>query len=245
MVLKCLGSGSSGNCYLFEASDGVLILECGIPFIEIKKALRFQLKQVFGCVISHEHRDHSKCLKDILSYGIKVLALPQVFASHNVRNWVFCKEIQPMHGYQVGGFKIFCLNVAHDVPCLGFIIEHKEMGRTLFITDTMMLEYRLPKLNHIMLEANYADDILQYNIENGIVPHSMKDRLLHSHMEIETTKGIIMANDLSDISEIILIHLSGNNSDAERFRKEIKAVSGKPTYIAQGGLKIDLSSTPY
>lgn len=245
MVLKCLGSGSSGNCYLLEASDGILIIECGIPFIEIKKALRFQLRGVLGCLCSHEHKDHSKCLKDILSYGIKVLALPHVFASLNIRNRVFCKEIQPMHGYQVGGFKIFTLNVAHDVPCLGFVIEHKEMGRMLFVTDTMMLEYRLPKLNHIMLEANYADDILQYNIENGIVPHSMKDRLLHSHMEIETTKGIIMANDLSDVSEIILIHLSGNNSDAERFRKEIKAVSGKPTYIAQRGLEIDLSSTPY
>ena len=42
MVLKCLGSGSSGNCYLLEAYDGVLIIEAGIPAIEIKKALRFQ-----------------------------------------------------------------------------------------------------------------------------------------------------------------------------------------------------------
>ena len=108
-----------------------------------------------------------------------------------------------------------------------------------------MLEYRLPKLNHIMLEANYADDILLQNIESGIVPHSMKDRLLHSHMEIETTKGILRANDLSEVSDIILVHLSGNNSDAERFRKEITAVSGKPTYIAKSGLEIDLSINPY
>lgn len=245
MVLKCLGSDSSGNCYLLEASDGVLIIEAGIPAIEIKKALRFQLKQVIGCIISHQHKDHSRCLKDILSYGIKVMALPEVFDSANLRNRVFCKEILPMHGYKVGCFKLFCLSVAHDVPCLGFVIEHKEMGRLLFITDTMMLEYRLPNLNHIMLEANYADDILLQNIESGIVPHSMKDRLLHSHMEIETTKGILMANDLSDVSEIILIHLSGNNSDAGRFRKEIQAVSGKPTYIARAGLEIDLSSIPY
>lgn len=246
MVLKCLGSSSSGNCYLLEASDGVLIIEAGIPVIEIKKALRFQLKQVLGCVVSHQHRDHSRSLKDILACGIKVLALPDVFDSYNLRNRVFCKEIQPMHGYQVGGFKIFCLSVAHDVPCLGFVIEHKEMGRMLFVTDTMMLEYRLPKLNHILLEANYADDILMQNIEQGIVPQSMKDRLLHSHMEIETTKGILRANDLTEVSEIVLIHLSGNNSDAERFRNEIKAVSGKPTYIAQAGLQIDLTiKNPY
>ena len=242
MKLKCLGSGSSGNCYLLEASDGVLILECGILFIEIKKALRFQLKGVLACLISHEHKDHSKCLKDILSCGIKVMALSDVFNSQGIINRVFCKEIEAMHGYQVGGFKIFALNVAHDVPCLGFIIEHREMGKLLFITDTMMLEYRLPKLNHIMLEANYADDILQYNIDNGIVPNSMRERLLHSHMEIETAKGILRANDLSQVSEIVLVHLSGNNSDAERFKKEVEAVSGKPTYIAGRGIEIELST---
>ena len=51
--------------------------------------------------------------------------------------------------------------------------------------------------------------------------------------------------DLSEVSDIILVHLSGNNSDAERFRKEITAVSGKPTYIAKSGLEIDLSINPY
>lgn len=245
MVLKCLGSSSEGNCYLLEASDGVLIIEAGIPIIEIKKALRFQLKQVLGCIISHQHKDHSRSLKEILSCGIRVLALPDVFNSQCLRNRVFCKEIQPMHGYKVGGFRIFALSVAHDVPCLGFVIEHEEMGKMLFITDTMMLEYRLPKLNHIMLEANYADDILQENIESGIVPQSMKERLMHSHMELETAKEILRANDLSGVSEIILVHLSGNNSDAKRFKHEISEVSGKPTYIARRGLEIDLSSIPY
>ena len=245
MVLKCLGSGSSGNCYLFEASDGVLIVECGIPFVEIKKALKFKIKGVLGCVISHEHKDHSKCLKDLLRSGIKVMALREVFDSQQVSNRVFCKELHPMHGYQVGGFKIFCLSVAHDVPCLGFVIEHREMGKLLFITDTMMLEYRIPKLNHIMIEANYADDILQHNIDNGIVPSSLRNRLMHSHMEIETTKGILRANDLSDVSEIILVHLSGNNSDAKRFAKEISETAGKPTYIAKRGAEFNLSANLY
>lgn len=240
MVLKCLGSGSSGNCYLLEASDGILIIEAGIPFIDIKKALRFQLRGVLGCLCSHEHRDHSKCLKDILSYGIKVLALPHVFASLNIRNRVFCKEIQPMHGYQVGGFKIFCLSVAHDVPCLGFVIEHKEMGRTLFITDTMMLEYIMPKLDHIMIEVNYCDKILQENIDAGIVPVSMRDRLLHSHMELKTAKDIIRANDLSEVKELILLHLSDNNSHSELFKEEMERVSGKPVYIARNGLELNL-----
>ena len=37
----------------------------------------------------------------------------------------------------------------------------------------------------------------------------MKPRLIQSHMEINTTKGILKANDLSGVNEIVLIHLSG------------------------------------
>lgn len=245
MRLKCLGSGSAGNCYLFEASDGVLMVEAGISFMEVKKALKFKISRIIGCLISHEHKDHSKYLKDVIGCGIRTLALSEVFDSQGISNRVFCKEIQSWHGYRIGGFKVFAFGVAHDVPCLGFLISHKEMGNLLFVTDTMMLEYRMPDLNHVMLEANYADDILQSNIIRGIVPFGMRDRLLHSHMELETTKDILRANNLSEVNEVVLLHLSGNNSDADRFRKEVSEVSGKPTYIAENGLDIDLSLIPY
>lgn len=245
MKLRCLGSGSSGNCYLLEASDGVLIIEMGISPLEVKKALRFDLSKVRGCLISHRHNDHAKYINDALRSGIRILALKDVFESHNVRNRVFCKEIEPKHGYIVGGFKVYALSVAHDVPCLGFIIEHQEMGKLLFITDTMMLEYRIPNLNHIMIEANYSDDILDYNIENGITPAGMRDRLLHSHMELNTTRDFLLANDLSEVHEIILIHLSGNNSNPEDFSWFISRETGKLTYVAKKGFEIDIDNEPY
>lgn len=240
MVLKVLGSSSKGNCYILEASDGVLIIEAGIPAIDVKKALHFKINNVLGCIISHQHRDHSKFLKDIISSGIKVLALEDVFVSHNISNHSFCKTIEPMHGYKIGSFKIFAIPVAHDVPCLGFIVEHQEMGKMLFITDTMMLEYVMPKLDHIMIEVNYCDKILQENIDAGIVPVSMRDRLLHSHMELQTAKDIIRANDLSEVKELILLHLSDNNSHYELFKEEMERVSGKPVYIARNGLELNL-----
>lgn len=240
MVLKVLGSSSKGNCYILEASDGVLIIEAGIPAIDVKKALHFKINNVLGCIISHQHRDHSKFLKDIISSGIKVLALEDVFVSHNLSNHSFCKTIEPMHGYKIGSFKIFAIPVSHDVPCLGFIVEHQEMGKMLFITDTMMLEYVIPKIDHIMIEVNYCDKILQENIDAGVVPVSMRDRLLHSHMELQTAKDIIKANDLSNVKELILLHLSDNNSNSELFKAEMEKVSGKPVYIAKNGLELNL-----
>lgn len=245
MRLNVLGSDSNGNCYILQTDKEALIIEAGVRFSEVKKALKWQLSKVVGAVISHEHNDHAKYVRDFVSNGITVLALPSVFKAKGINSLSFRKDIEPMHGYIVGGFKVFAMPVCHDVPCLGFIIEHEDMGRMLFVTDTMMLEYRVPGLNHILLEANYAEDILDAKIEAGSVPVSMKPRLIHSHMEIETAKGILRANDLSGVNEIVLIHLSNGNSDERRFIREVQEISGKPVYAAVAGLELNLSINPY
>lgn len=245
MRLNVLGSDSNGNCYVLQNDKEVLIIEAGVRFSEVKKALKWQLSKVVGAVITHEHNDHAKYVRDFVSNGITVLALPSVFKAKGIDSLSFRKEIEPMHGYIVGGFKVFAMPVCHDVPCVGFIIEHEDMGRMLFVTDTMMLEYRVPGLNHILLEANYSEDILDTKIEAGSVPLSMKPRLIHSHMEIETTKGILRANDLSGVNEIVLIHLSNGNSDERRFVREVQETSGKPVYAAVAGLELNLSINPY
>ena len=245
MILNVLGSDSNGNCYVLQTDKEALIIEAGVRFSEVKKALKWQLSKVVGAVITHEHNDHAKYVRDFVSNGITVLALPSVFKSKGINSMSFRKEIEPMHGYIVGGFKVFAVPVCHDVPCVGFIIEHEDMGRMLFVTDTMMLEYRVPGLNHILLEANYAEDILNVKIGAGSVPLSMKSRLIHSHMEIETTKGILRANDLSGVNEIVLIHLSNGNSDERRFIREVQETSGKPVYAAVAGLELNLSKNPY
>ena len=245
MRLNVLGSDSNGNCYVLQNDKEALIIEAGVRFSEVKKALKWQLSKVVGAVITHEHNDHAKHVRDFVSNGITVLALPSVFKAKGIDSLSFRKEIEPMHGYIVGGFKVFAMPVCHDVPCVGFIIEHEDMGRMLFVTDTMMLEYRVPGLNHILLEANYAEDILDTKIEAGSVPLSMKPRLIHSHMEIETTKGILRANDLSGVNEIVLIHLSNGNSDERRFVREVQETSGKPVYAAVAGLELNLSINPY
>ena len=180
-------------------------------------------------------------MADVAKAGIPVLALSDTLESHGVLGNHFCRIIEPMHGYRLGAFKVFAFDVNHDVPCVGFIIEHPEMGKLLFVTDTMMLEYRFNNLNHILLEANYADDILEYNIRQGYVPAAMRERLLGSHMEIETTKGILAANDLTKTREIVLLHLSGDNSNGTRFKDEVERATGIPTIVARPGIEIDLT----
>lgn len=246
MKLTVLGSNSLGNCYILETSTEALIIEAGIRIKEVHKALKFNISKVVGAIISHEHNDHSGYIHNLMKDGITVLAPEEVFTSKEVSSLAsFRKVVEPNKGYKVGGFKIIPLSVEHDVTCMSYIIDHADMGRMLFTTDTMIFPYIVPNLNHLLIEANYADDILECNIESGRMPIVMRKRLLMSHMELETTKQILQEQDLTNVSNIVLIHLSDGNSNEARFIKEITEVTGKSVYAANKGLVLDLSLNPY
>lgn len=55
MVLKVIGSGSSGNSYILETETSALCIEAGVRFSEVKKALDFNVSKIRGVLISHEH----------------------------------------------------------------------------------------------------------------------------------------------------------------------------------------------
>ena len=245
MKLHILGSNSLGNCYILETATEALIVEAGVRMANVKKALRWQLRKVVGAVVTHEHNDHASHVTDVAKSGIVVLALESVFKTHNLDGKPFTKPITAGKGYKVGGFKILPLAVKHDCPCVGYVIDHPDMGRLLFITDTITFDYIVPNCNVIMIEANYADDIVAENIASGEMPEAMRPRLLNSHMEIGQTKAILAENDLSHVDNIILIHLSSGNSDEERFVREVKELTGKPTVAADADMTIDISRNPY
>ena len=245
MTLRIIGSSSSGNCYILDGKDEALIVECGCPVKEVKVSLNWQIGKIAGAVVTHRHSDHSGYVHDMLWAGIRVLALADVFESKGVSNHPFATTIVPNNGYKVGGFLIQPFSVFHDVPCVGYIIQHAEIGKLLFVTDTAAMGYRIDGLNHIMIEANYADDIVNTNIECGNLSAAMRNRLFGSHLELETTKRILRRQNLSDVINIILIHLSNGNSNEKRFIDEITELTGKPTYAAQKGLAVNLSKNPY
>jgi phosphoribosyl 1,2-cyclic phosphodiesterase len=239
MELIVLGSNSAGNCYILNGEKEALVIEAGVRFSEVKQALNFDIAKLAGCVITHAHNDHSKYINDFMKVGIKTLAPSHTFESKAI-NSHFAKPINHGTGYRVGGFSVIPFNVVHDVPCVCYVIDHAEMGRLLFVTDTMFLEYQFGSVNHYMIEANYSDSIAKRNVMNGSLNNSLIKRTYESHMEFETTKSILKNNDLSVCRSIVLIHLSDGNSDEKMFKKECEQLTGKPTYIAKAGLIINL-----
>lgn len=243
MNLHIVGTGSKGNAYIIQNDDEALLIECGVRFNEIKKELNFKISKVAGMLISHSHLDHCKGVKEVISAGIDIYCLKETsdtfgIASHRIKN------IQPLKTYMVGNFKVFSFDLKHDVPCLGFMVEHPVTGKFCFITDTYYCEYRLPALNNIIIEANYCETILQKRLEAGEEPNFLRDRVLRSHMSLQTCKDFLIANDIKKVYNIVLIHLSDRNSHAVRFQKEIKELTAKKVTVADKGLIIPFSKTP-
>lgn len=53
--LITVGSGSSGNTYILKGEKECLILDAGIEFRRVKIALGFNIRQISGVVVTHEH----------------------------------------------------------------------------------------------------------------------------------------------------------------------------------------------
>lgn len=239
MKLVVLGSSSSGNCYVLDAGDEALILEAGIRLSEVKKVLGYNIRKVVGCLITHQHGDHAKYIKDMVDMGFTTLALKDVWTAKEV--WGSRSvAIQPNKGYKLGNFKVIPFHAFHDVPCVGYMINHPQCGNIMFLTDSYVCEYKFRNLNHVMIECNYADKNLYQAINEGRTLAFQRDRLLTSHMELETCKEYLKNSDLSQVRHIVLLHLSKENGDEPYFVSEVERATGRVVYAAKRGLTLNL-----
>ena len=241
MLMKVLGSSSSGNCYIIENDSEALVIEAGVRFVEVKKALGFNIRKVSGCLISHRHKDHAKYIKAFVDSGITTLALEEVWVSSGVTGSRVCR-IEPGRGYKLGRFKVLPFRANHDVPCVGYLIEHPETGRIMFLTDSCACDYQFVGLNHIMIECNYSMPRLIEAIAAGRTLASQRERLMSSHMDLDTCKEYLGETNLDYVSDIVLLHLSENNSDERHFISEVERQTGKIVYAARPGLEIDFNN---
>lgn len=236
MKLKVIATGSSGNCYLLDDGKEILIIECGVPFAEVKEAIDYQTSRIVGVLSSHEHMDHRKFINEYERAGIQTM-----------KGNVFRDKYTVNYGTFASKYAVYPFEVPHDVPCYGYYISHPDMGKMVFVTDAMYIEYTFPEVNHIMVEANYAQDILDENVASGEIPQSLRNRIMKSHMSFNTAKGMVKANKSPHLRNVIMCHLSTRNSDKKRFQEEMQEVAG--TYcnvaVAKKGLELEINKYPF
>lgn len=224
-----LASSSAGNAYLVEAPGGGttpggrLLLECGVTYKKLQKLAGFSLSGLCGCLITHEHKDHSKCWADLVKSGV------QVWASEGTREALDAPRIRalpedPDWGYLIfraGPFEVLPFDTLHDArQPVGYLI--RAGGEKLaFATDTVNFPYRLPGVNILAIEANYDESILS---RCDRMPDKVKKRVTNSHMEIGTLCSYLQGADLSECREIYLLHLSDASANEGDFVRRVCAV---------------------
>jgi phosphoribosyl 1,2-cyclic phosphodiesterase len=209
-----------------------LLLEAGLPIKEILRKLDFRLSQILACIVTHEHGDHAKGVAGLLGSGIDCYMSAGTAKTLGILGHHRLHIIRDREPFDLWGWRVMPLAAVHDAgEPLSFLLQRGgEM--LLFAVDTAYIRFRMPTgLTHVMIGCDYDLGLLKANVKAGLVDPEVKRRVLRSHMSLQTLKGFLKANDLSRVKEIHLLHLSQENSDAERFKREIAALSGKVVYV--------------
>ena len=240
MILKCLGSSSSGNCYLLGNETECLMIECRISINEVKKVMHLNIRKIVGCIASHGHQDHIHCLEDVLKCGIPIYTNDETVESVEVIYGELLHGVPEKKPFMLGNFKITPFYVPHDnTPCFAYQIYHEEIGKLLFLTDLEYCKYRFKDVSQILVEANYSKDII--NQDNPNFEH-----VARGHMELNTTLGFLNTNANPSLMNVVLLHLSDSNSNSEYFSQKVKEiVPSANVNVADKGMEIELNKEPF
>ena len=131
MVAKTINSGSKGNGYALISEEDVLLLECGVPAKDMLKTIDYQTSKVVGCLLSHEHGDHAKYIKQYMQYGVKVYGSDEVQSNIELIYGEKIEGIKRMNRKKLGSFSVIPFRVPHgETDCDGWLIDSPE-GQTV------------------------------------------------------------------------------------------------------------------
>ncbi len=247
MKLTVLGSSSHGNGYVLHNATEALIIECGKHYGMAMKAIAHDRRKVVGCIVTHEHGDHSRYVNEYLDAVIPVAmtegtadALKTSGKLKSPFTPVICRHRETMY---CGNFEITPFNVHHDAAePVGYHIWHPDCGAVIFITDTDIVADAFEPPAHVLIECNYDLDSLAANTK---LPQETKERIINSHMSYHHCISTLQSMDLNRCRQVVLIHLSDDNSHEKEYVDGVKAAIGKPVFAAIDDMELDFSNQPF
>lgn len=203
MKLYCLGSGSRGNCYLLENSTGEqIVLDAGINVKDIAAHLAFtSWRNVVAALITHEHKDHSKSLKEIARNGINCFGYFNLVKGQRIelKDWI-----------------IQAFECAHDAICLGFAIKNLTSNEILvYATDTTQLPIVL-NADFWLVECNYDEKTLNETIQQDEQDYNYLGRVSDTHMGLDYLTEYFKCEQIKRPKVLIACHLSENNTSPDK-----------------------------
>ena len=221
MKIISLQSGSNGNCFYVE-TDGVrLLVDAGISGVQAEQRLAAHgrhIGDVDGLLISHDHRDHSRCLGIYQrKYGLPVYITGRTLAA--VRAYTKVGAVRDVRDFQAGATLQFGRVTVETVPTphdaadgVGFIIDDG-LRRLGILTDLGHVFGALPdviaSLDAVVLESNFDPDMLA----NGPYPAFLQERIRGPHGHLSNIEAAeLLGAGGRRLQWACLAHLSEDNN---------------------------------
>lgn len=239
-----LSSGSCGNCYYLGNAHYGILIDAGLGPRVIRKRLAehgIELASIMAILITHDHYDHIKSA----GYLGEKLHIP-VYATREVHRGISncpmihnnlngsTKYIEKGKPFQIEDFRITAFDVPHDSnDNAGYFFEFNGQRMTLATdvgTITDEVAFYICKANHLVIESNYDEEMLQ----NGRYPWHLKRRITSGtgHLSNRQTAEFLANNFTTDLRNIWLCHLSGDNNTPELAYQTVEA------HLSRKGIKV-------
>lgn len=230
LTLKCISTGSNGNCYLLKYDKKTLILDLGIKYRSLLVNLE-DVRYVHGAVITHEHKDH-----DFLNGDILTSQMINSFTSI-----ISYKNSKPNEIYQLGKFKIIPVEHKHNVKCYGYLIKI-ENEVIYYATDMQYpIQFDNLKVDHFIIECNYIDSLRDSQLltQNANTIHL--SGIAENHCSLETLIQYFSKLEYKP-KNILTIHSSNSNlfsrdiveNELKKFADNVKVVFNNKEYVLKG-----------
>jgi len=216
MTFCVLASGSRGNAIYLSDGETHLLVDVGLPKKEIKKRLEnihITLDQISAILITHEHMDHIRGLKDIVQeYDMPFFANRQT--AKIIRSFIKTSknlEVFDTHSvFNIGQFAVYPFRVMHDgVEPVGYALSFHEtkIGIVLdcgCITESVREALRGSRL--LVLESNYDTNMLHRSRR----PAYLKQRIQGHFGHLSNIECANLAENLlhDRLEYVFLAHLS-------------------------------------
>lgn len=236
-----IASGSTGNCGLYMADDMLFLIDVGISYRKLCKALTqvgLTTDKLAAVFITHDHIDHIRGLAMLL----KKTDIP-IYATFETEQSLIEKSIaaeRTIHAFDGGetlqfdNIYVETFETPHDAEgSVGYIINHGEK-RFGYATDLGFVPQniltRLRGCDTVVLESNHDPHMLAA----GPYPYSLKKRVSGARGHLSNPDCAVCAADLAQngTKTLILAHLSEKNNMPELALQQTKAALKEQTSCA-------------
>ncbi|HRQ89621.1 MAG TPA: MBL fold metallo-hydrolase [Bacteroidia bacterium] len=222
--LAVLGSGSSGNSALVCHEDTRILVDAGLSARQLcvrLEALGVEADSLTAILLTHEHGDHTRGL-DVFCRKRKIPIYATVHTSAVVREGIASpvawRQFEAGNDFRIGGVEVHSFSVPHDaVDPVGFLFDCGQ-SRLGLLSDvghvTRMIQDRLMGVDTLFAEANYDDMLLQNDTKR---PWATKQRISnrHGHLSNEQTAELVCSIARSNLTRVVLGHLSSDCNTPE------------------------------